>query len=92
MPYVHNCYLFTLLHIDVLEVPIPLPLASYHGTKGESHGNTFTDIKFDIQIDRQPGCKGTDAKDDTGHKTLAGFPWYAGAFWGCKTEEVPGNR
>ena len=63
-------------------------MASNEKTR-ERGGNPFTIVKFGKQVDRQPDCKGTDAKDDTGHKTLAGIAWYATAFWGWKTKEVP---
>ena len=64
------------------------PLASNEKTR-ERGGDTFTLVKFGKQIDRQPDRKGTDAKDNTWQKTLAGFSWYARAFWGRKTKEVP---
>ena len=67
---------------------LELPLASNVGTR-ERFAITFTIVKFSIQIDRQPDCKATNAEDDAGHKTPAGFPWYATVFWGRKTKEVP---
>ena len=64
------------------------PLASNELTR-ERGGNTITIVKFGKQIDGQPDHKGADAQDETGHKTLAGIAWYATAFWGRKTKEVP---